>query len=178
MFLVLLLAACGSDEPAWAVAHASVVPTTSGIEGVQGWSFFTKRWGKASGDAAFVCTRAQSFTGTVVAGDSGCEGCLVAYDVEYTEMGSDCPEDIAADPAYQLPPTMGIGDVPDDYADLNPEEERAYGWYADIGGETMEPYGFAWDDALDWGGDPGPPGWNVGQAYALTSFIAWDLTGG
>ena len=173
--LFLLLLACGGGEPVWAVATASVVPTSTGIEGVQGWSFFTKGWGKATGDAAFVCTRAQSFTGSVVAAEPGCEGCVVAYELEYEDMGSDCDDSIASDPAYAIPALMGIGDAPEDYAAQNPNPDRSYGWYADLGGEGMEVYGFAWDDALDWGGDPGPPGWNVGQVYTLTPVLAWDL---
>lgn len=176
MPLLLVILACAPETPAWAVAQASVVPTPEGVEGVQAWSFYAENWGKAKGDGAFVCSRSQSFTGAVVAPDSGCEGCLVAYELEYTEMGTDCPDDLAVDPAYQLPILMGIGRVPDELADLDPNPGRSSGWYANLGGPKLEAYGFAWDDALDWGGDEGPPGWNVGQSYTLTSAIAWDLT--
>ena len=176
MILFLSLLACASDTAVWAVAQASVIPTASGVEGVQAWSFYAKNWGRASGDAAFVCTRAQSFVGDVVASDTGCEGCLVAYALAYAEMDSDCPDDLATDPAFALPVEMGIGQPSEAFTALDPNPDRSYGWYADLGGPELEPYGFAWDDALDWGGDPGPPGWNVGQAYTLTSAIAWDLT--
>lgn len=176
MLLVLpLLFGCASQEPIWAVAQASVVPSQGGLEGTQAWTFFTKRWGKAKGDAAFVCARAQTFSGTVVANPEGCVGCLVAYELTYEELGGDCPDDLATDEAYQLPLTMGIGDSPEAYADLDPHPGDSFGWYADLGGDAMEPYGFGWDDALDWGGDAGPPGWNFGQVYTLTSLVAWDL---
>lgn len=176
MLFPLLLLACASDEPVWAVANASMRPTSNGVEGVQGWSFFTRSWGNG-GEGAFVCTRAQSFTGEVVAAIGDCEGCLAAYELTYTELGSDCDDGIAADPAYQLPVTMGIGDALADYADLDPEPDRSFGWYADLGA-GLEPYGFAWDSALDWGGETGPPGWNQGQVYTLQAVIAWDIKGG
>jgi len=174
--LLLSLLACAPNTAVWAVAQGSVVPTSNGVEGVQAWSFYAKDWGRASGDGAFVCTRAQSFTGTVVAADSGCEGCIVAYELTYAEMGTDCPDDLATDPAYALPVEMGIGQVSDELVDLDPHPGESAGWYANLGGPKMEPYGFTWNDALDWGGDEPPPGWNVGQAYTLTSAIAWDLT--
>lgn len=171
----LWLFACGSDEPHWAVAQMTAVPGTSGVTGTQVWSFFSARWGAAEGDGAYLCSVGQTFIGTVTAPDAGCEGCLVAYDLAFSPLDGDCPDELGQTPAFDFPGKMGVGDAPSAYADLDPQDGRSLGWYADLGGGGMEVYGFAWDDALDWGGQAGPPGWNVGQVYTLSPVIAWEL---
>lgn len=176
---LLLLLACGSDDVAWAMDTMSVVPTSSGLVGTHTWHFFSSRWGEVKDDGAFVCARAQSFTGTVTspAQYEGCAGCTVSYRLSYDELGSDCPADLAEDPAYSVPTDLAIGDVPDELTALDPQPDRSMGWYAVLEGVVLEPYGFAWDDAIDWGGDPGPRGWNQGQTYTLWPAYAWDLAG-
>ena len=180
MFALLLVSACASDTPAWAVDVLSAVPTSTGITGTQTWHFFTERWGKAKEDDAFVCARVQTFTGEVTspAAYEGCASCLFSYALTFTEFDSDCDEALATDAAYVLPETLAIGDVPEDLVDLDPHPGRSLGWYAVFEGVQLEPYGFAWDDALDWGGDPGPPGWNEGGVYTLSPAYAWELADG
>lgn len=177
--LLVLLLACGSDAPVWAMNTVSAVPDANGVSGTQTWTFFTDRWGKAKEDDAFVCARAQTFTGVVTSAAQfeGCPTCLVAYDLVYEEMGSDCDDALATDPAYTVPETFAIGDVAEDLAALDPQGGESLGWYAVYEGVALDAYGFAWDDALDWGGYPGPPGWNEGQAYTLWPAFAWDLAG-
>lgn len=177
MWWIAGLLACASDDPAWAVNHMSVVPTADGIEGTQTWEFYTERWGRAKDDDAYVCARAQTFTGEVVATPSDCDGCRFAYTIYLDELGGDCNSIVAVDPAYELPYSIAVGDLPDDFVDMDPHSGRSLGWYASFDNETWVAHGFAWDDALDWGGDPGPPGWNDGQAYTLWPAYAWDLAG-
>ncbi len=175
--LLTLLLACGSDAPVWALNTMSVVPTSTGLSGTQTWTFYSGRWGKSKGDDAFVCARAQTYTGVVTSPVlyEGCADCLFAYELTYAELGSDCDEDLAADPAYRLPEVIAVGAVDDSIADLDPQGGESMGWYAQIEAGAVVPYGFAWDDALDWGGYPGPPGWNEGQVYTLWPAFAWDL---
>jgi len=177
--MLLLLLACGSSDVAWALDTMSVVPTSTGLSGTHTWHFFSSRWGDAKGDAAFVCARAQTFTATVTspAQYEGCAGCTVSYRLTYEEMDSDCADDLATDPVYAIPTDLAIGDVPEDLASVDPNPDRSLGWYAVMEGVRLDPYGFAWDDALDWGGDAGPRGWNQGQAYTLWPAYAWDLAG-
>lgn len=174
--LPLLLVGCGPRSVKWAVQDGVVTPDQSGLVGEQAWSFFANNWGSAKGDKAFVCARAQTLTGTASSPLPGCATCTVAYTLAVAETESDCDADLADDPSYTLPVAMGIGPVDDALAGMDPHEGRSLGWYASFDGENLEPYGFAWDAAIDAGEDPGPPGWNPGQSYTLWAAYAWDLS--
>jgi hypothetical protein len=173
--LVLLAAGCASDSPAWAVQHASVIPAETGLGGTQTWEFFTAKWAKTGSADAYVCGRAQLVGGDVTASLPGCDGCTVAYSVDLEELESDCADPLDSDPAYLTPRAFGIGDVPEVLADLDPYPGRSLGWFVSLDGVEMEPYGFAYDEALDWSGDLGAPGWITGQTYTLWPAYAWDL---
>lgn len=170
-----VLGGCASDEPVWAVHHASVVPGESGLDGTQTWEFFDAAWARSGDEDAFVCARGQLVTGALIAALPGCDGCLAAYTLEVAELESDCAAPYDADPAYTTPRAIGIGDVPDALADADPYPGRSLGWYLSVDGQQMEPYGFAYDEALDWAGELGAPGWTSGQAYTLWPAYAWDL---
>ncbi|MES2642053.1 MAG: hypothetical protein V4850_21395 [Myxococcota bacterium] len=175
MFWLILVAGCASDEPAWAVHHASAIPTETGLGGTQTWEFFDARWAGSGNEDFFLCARAQLLTGAVTAALPGCEGCTVAYTLDVAELESDCGAPFATDTAYVTPRAIGIGDVADALTDLDPYPGRSLGWYLSVDGVTMEPYGFAYDEALDWAGDLGAPGWSSGQTYTLWPAYAWDL---
>ncbi len=175
MLLVLLAAGCASDEPVWAVHHASLIPTESGLGGTQTWEFFTPEWAKSGDPSAFVCARGQLVTGAVVAALPGCEDCQATYTLDVAELESDCAAPLDTDAAYATPRAMGIGSVPDELADLDPYPGRSVGWYLSVDGVEMKPYGFAYDEALDWAGELGTPGWSTDQAYTLWPAYAWDL---
>lgn len=173
--MLLLLFACASDEVVWAVNHASVVPTESGITGTQTWEFFTKKWGKNHSETAFICARAQELTGTLSTSTKGCEGCLAAYSLTIQEIESDCEADLATDPAYATMLAFGVGDVPADYAEDDPHPGQSMGWYVSFDGSLLEPMGFVWDEAFDYAGEPGAPGWQNDQVYTFWPAAAWDL---
>jgi len=174
--VLLLLTGCTDSTASWAFQAGTVTPSASGLAGVQAWSFFTSAWGHAKGDGAFLCARTQELTGTTAAPLPGCVGCTAAYTLTVTEIDSDCDADLAEDPSYTLPVAIAIGPVDDALADLDPHPGRSLGWYASFDGVSLQSYGFAWDLALDEGGDAGPPGWNPGQTYSLGPSFAWDLT--
>lgn len=171
----LALAACASDEPVWAVHHASLVPTESGVSGTQTWEFFSEDWAQSGDPDAFVCARAQLVTGVVVAALPGCDGCVAAYDLAFTELESDCEGDLATDAGFATPPTIGLGDVPGDLDELDPYPGRSVGWYLSTDGVELTAYGYAYEEVLDWSGDVGAPGWRIGQTYTLWPAFAWDL---
>jgi hypothetical protein len=173
---LVLISGCASSAPSWAFQSGAVTPSASGLTGVQAWSFFTSAWGRAKSDQAFVCARSQEVSGTTAAPLPGCIGCTAAYTLTVSEIDSDCDADLADDPSYTLPVAIAIGPVDDALADLDPHPGRSLGWYASFDGVQLESYGFAWDIALDEGGDAGPPGWNPGQTYTLGPSFAWDLT--
>lgn len=166
---------CAKGDAVWAVQSASVVPGASGLTGTQAWTFFDKRWGKAKDDGAFVCARSQIITGAVTTPLPGCADCTVAYDLEVQEIGTDCDASLGEDASYTLPLAMAIGPVDDSLSAVDPHAGRSLGWYASFDGESLTPYGLAWDAAFDSGGEPGPPGWNPSQTYTLWSAFAWDL---
>jgi hypothetical protein len=172
------VAGCAKGDAVWAVQAASVVPGASGMSGTQAWTFFDSRWGKAKDDGAFVCARSQVVRGAVTTPLPGCTDCTVAYDLEVDEIGTDCDSELAEDPSYTLPLAMAIGPVDDSLAEIDPHPGRSLGWYASFDGESLTPYGLAWDAAFDSGAEPGPPGWNPEQSYTLWSAFAWDLASG
>jgi hypothetical protein len=172
---LLALLACASDDVAWAVHHASVVPSATGLTGTQTWEFFDARWADTRGADTFVCARAQELAGDVVAAPEGCDGCTVAYALTAAELGGDCEGALAEDRGYLASVTIGIGDVPAVLADLDPYPGRSLGWYASFDGGPAEPYGYAYVETLEWQGDLGSPGWVAGQAYTLWPAYAWDL---
>ncbi|MDP2307642.1 MAG: hypothetical protein Q8P18_16585 [Pseudomonadota bacterium] len=175
MYWLFLVAGCASDAPEWAVHHASLIPSETGLSGTQTWEFFSPAWARSGDPDAFVCARAQLVTGAVTAALPGCEGCTVAYTIDVAELESDCAAPLDTDTAYTTPRAIGLGDVPDALADLDPYPGRSLGWYLSVDGVEMEAYGFAYDEALDWAGDLGAPGWSTGQAYTLWPAYAWDL---
>jgi hypothetical protein len=172
--LLSLLLACASEDIAWAVNHASVVPDASGLTGTQTWEFFTKGWTPDSGDKHFACARAQTLDGAVASAPE-CKACTVVYTIAYEEIDSDCSDDYASDRSYQSLISFGIGDVDPDLAADDPHPDHSFGWYVSVDGSTMEPFGWAWDEAFNYDGDPGPPGWVEGRAYTLWPAVAWEL---
>ena len=108
-FVLLALAGCASDEPVWAVHHASFIPTETGLSGTQTWEFFSEDRAKSGDPDAFVCARAQLVTGSVVAALDGCAGCVATYELDVTELESDCADDLAADGDFVTPRAIAIG---------------------------------------------------------------------
>jgi hypothetical protein len=173
--LLLALLACASDDPTWAVQHASVIPAETGLTGTQTWEFFDAGWAHSGSADAFVCARAQIVDGDVASALPGCDGCVVSYSLGLTELESDCAAPLDGDEAYGTPKAMAIGVVPDDLTDLDPYPGRSLGWYVSVDGVELAPFGFAYDEALEWGGTLGAPGWVTGQTYTLWPAYAWDL---
>ncbi|MFZ5482065.1 MAG: hypothetical protein ACOZNI_35215 [Myxococcota bacterium] len=174
--MLLTILACASDDVAWGVHHASVVPSETGLSGTQTWEFFDGQWADSRDEKDFVCARAQTLLGEPVAAPQGCTGCTVAYAVVADELGGDCEGALADDESYLTAvATIGFGDVSDALADLDPYPGRSLGWYASFDGEKADAYGFAYVEGLDWQGDRGSPGWVPGQTYTLWPAYAWDL---
>lgn len=173
---LLLLVACASDDIAWAVHHASVIPTATGLDGTQTWEFFTTGWEKEHDPEAFSCARAQLVVGAVAPPLDGCADCLVAYEVIAEELDTTCAGPQATDASYGGSITMmAIGAVAPELEAADPYPGRSMGWYVSLDGATMTPYGFAYDEALDWGGQLGAAGWANDQTYTLWPAFAWDL---
>lgn len=170
-----LLAGCASDEPVWAVHHASFIPTETGLSGTQTWEFFSEAWAESGAPDAFVCARAQLVTGALVAALPGCDGCVAAYDLTVAELESDCTDDLATNASFVTPPTIGIGDVPGDLDALDPYPGRSVGWYLSTDGRELSAYGYGYEETLDWNGEVGAPGWRIDQTYTLWPAFAWDL---
>jgi hypothetical protein len=177
MMYALLLLACGGGDPTWALQHLEVQPTATGLDGTQTWEFFGAGWSEGRDDADFVCARAQTVVGDARAMPPGCPSCTVAYVIAATEIDTDCPAPLdTADTYARGIRVHAIGAVPETLADMDPHPGRSMGWYASLdGGETLTPYGFAYDAALDRDQEPGAPGWTNGGTYVLWAAYAWDI---
>lgn len=173
---MIFLLACASQDPHWAVNHLSLVPTEKGVEGTQTWEFFEKSWQKHRAEKTFVCVRAQSVTGTVVSPLEGCDDCRVAYTLESTDFDTDCASDVGNDSGFRASLSIAIGSaIPSDIAALDPYPGQSMAWYLAMDNETYEPWGFAYDEALDYDGELGRPGWVSDQYYTLWPAVALEL---
>jgi hypothetical protein len=177
--LLLLALACASDEPAYAVQHLSVVPTASGLTGTQTWEFFDAGWAEDRGAGHFLCARSQTVSAELTAAPEGCTGCLAAYLLTVAELETTCDGDISTSRSYSdVLVHLGVGEVPEQLLEADPWPGRSFGWYLSYdAGVTVEPYGWAYDEALDHDGELGPAGWVVGEVYTLWPAFAWDLRG-
>ncbi len=175
--LLILAIACASEEAVYAVQHLSVIPSASGLTGTQTWEFFGAGWAEDRSAEHHRCARAQTVTGTLTVPLTGCEGCVASYTIEVAELETDCEGELATSRSYsQVLLNFGVGDVPDDLADIDPYPGRAIGGYLSYdAGTTVEPYGWAYDEALDWSGELGAGGWVPDQTYTLWPAYAWDL---
>lgn len=172
MWWVWSLLACAQGEPAWAVAHGSVIPSETGLDGIQTWEFFSEDWGKKHDASAFLCVRSQEIQAQVL-GQHACEGCAVAYATSVIELETDCSGDAAAAPSFAGMVAMGVGPLP--------ASERASGsasmfaWYISYDGESYQRAGVAYNEDLYSDSASAPEGWVTGQAYTLWPEIAWQL---
>lgn len=179
MFLLILSMACGrgsSDTtPAWAMNEASVVPSASGVEGVQVWTLYSQRWERKLDDRYRICTVLQDLRGTVVASYEGCEHCTAMYELTLDELENDCPEGTLDDLVLDGMVAIGIGDVPADIAEDDPYPGSSLGWFISFNHESAEGHGFAYDEVLETGGAADGARWRSGQTYALSPAYAWEL---
>jgi hypothetical protein len=172
--VLLLLVACGSDRVAWAVNHASVSHDGDTLTGTHTWEFFREGWTPESGEEDFVCARAQRLAGNV-ASEPTCADCRHVYTLALEELETDCSGEFADSQAYSSLAAFAFGDVDASFADDDPHPSRSLGWYLSVDGEKVEPFGWAWDEALDYDGEVGGPGWSEGTTFTLWPAVAWEL---
>ena len=180
--MIWALLGCASGNPHWAINHLSLIPSSSSAEGTQSWEFFDKAWRNNRKDKHFLCARTQSITGKVVAPLEGCEGCITAYELSIEEIETDCSSDIseeaaavATDEGFAATLQIAIGDPAADFADMDPYPGKSMGWYLSTDNETYQPWGFAYQEGLDFDGETGAPGWTSGQVYTLWPAVALEL---
>jgi hypothetical protein len=173
LLLACLLLACADDTPAWAVQHASVVPTSTGMTGTQTWEFFNSEWKPERGEKDYLCVRAQTVTGTLTT-STDCPGCRAIWVLAVSELDSDCPDSLVEDASFSGPDVYAIGEVDASFADDDPYPDRSFGWAAGFGDGELAPMGWAWPEALELEGDAAP-GWALDRPYTLWPAVAWQL---
>lgn len=174
--MLLLWMACASNQAAFAVNVMSLIPSEKGLTGTQTWQFFDSGWAKNRNAKHYICGRAQSVVGTVVAPPSSCTGCDNAYQITPKDVDSDCGGDEAEEKGFAATIYIAVGKVSSDIADMDPHPDDSLGWYLSTDGEAYEPWGFAYDEALDFdGGVPGPSLWSKDRVYTLKPAVALEL---
>lgn len=179
MLLLVLGLACGggaSDTtPAWAMNEASVVPSASGLEGVQVWTLYSEHWERKLDDRYRICTLLQDLRGAVVAEYEGCVRCDAMYELTLDELENDCPEGTLDGLVLDGMVAMGIGEVPEDIAEDDPFPGSSMGWFISFNHESAEAHGFAYAESLDSGAAGEPARWRSGESYTLSPVYAWAL---
>lgn len=171
MIAALFLWSCASEEPAWAVLHASIVPSATGMEGTQTWEFFSADWSPDAGDQGYLCARAQTVVGTHTAASS-CPECRAVWENVVEELDSDCPAALAESADFAGPTLYAVGDVAERFADQEPWRDEGFGWAVGFDDGELVDVGFAYAEVLDAGGDA-PPGLAQGEPYTLWPAVAW-----
>jgi len=174
--MILLLLACSSDTPSWAVNHLSLIPSSRGIDGTQTWEFFDSAWGHNRSEKHFLCARAQTIEGSVAALPSNCPGCVAAYDLLATDLETDCDNEMGTENGFTATLHIAIGDPPEDLADLDPHPGDSMGWYLASGKDELQPWGFVYEEVLDYDGTQGLPGWVTQQIYTFWPAVALDIS--
>lgn len=168
---LLFLLACASEEPAWAVLHASVVPDAGGMVGTQTWEFFSAAWSPDAGDQGYLCARVQTLTGTLSASPA-CPDCRAVWALEVEELDGDCDETLAQSKDFGGPALYAVGEVATEFAAREPWPGEGFGWAVGFGDGELIEAGYAYAEALDLG-EVAPPGLAQGEAYTLWPAIAW-----
>ncbi len=172
--MLILLFACASDTPAWAVQHASVLPDDNGFTGTQTWEFFAEGWSPDAGSDGYLCARAQTIVGSTTT-VADCADCRVAYTLEVEELGTDCTGDLASSEAYVGPAIYAIAEVPESLASGDPHPGDSFGWFVAWGDEELSALGWAYPEDLDLTGEEGLPGWSADRVYTLYPGLAWSI---
>ncbi|MSQ03677.1 MAG: hypothetical protein EXR71_17625 [Myxococcales bacterium] len=170
--MIALFLAC-SNDPAWVVQRASIVPTSTGMEGTQTWEFYAAGWSPDAGDEGSLCTRGQTLVGALTTAPA-CPDCRAAYDLAVTELDSDCADALIRDPGFSGPALYAIGEVPADLLAEEPFPGEGFGWSEGFGDGSLIDVGYAYAEALDLGEVP-PAGLATGATYTLLPAIAWEL---
>jgi hypothetical protein len=171
--LSLLLVACASDTPSWAVQHASVLPTSTGMSGTQTWEFFSEAWSPERGDEGYLCARAQTLEGSLTT-SKACAECRAVWVLTVTELDSDCPDELVESARFAGPDLYAIGDVDEEFLFDDPYPDQSFGWSAGFGDGELVPMGWAWPEALELEGRAAP-GWSTERPYTLWPGVAWAL---
>lgn len=174
--LAVALPGCGGEAvPRWAVQHATVDVSTSGLQGYQVWELFGKKWKRKQAEKHHLCGLVQTVDGDLQGALDGCEGCEASYALRIEELESDCDPAWVSGDTYDGVRGYAFGDVPADQAGLDPYPGRSLGWYLSWDGETAEFMGFAWSEAIETGDGPPAQGWAPGERYVLEPAYAWEL---
>ena len=170
--MIALLVAC-SNDPVWVVQHASIVPSSTGMEGTQRWDFHSAAWSPDASDEGPLCARTQALVGTLTTAP-GCPDCRAAYDLVVTELDSDCADELNHDPGFSGPALYTIGDVPPELLAEEPYPGEGFGWSVGFGDGGLVDVGYVYAEALDLGELP-PAGLATGATYTLSPAIAWEI---
>ena len=148
-FGVFVSIGCGGPAPYWAVQHAEVTFEGDRIFGFQTWEFYSKRWRRNQSDQFHVCARVQQVEGTQVDPMSGCRECDSVYEITLTELESDCVDEIGSDYSYAGSTHYGLGPLTPELDKQNTHDGADLGWYVSWDGQTLEPLGYAWSEAVE-----------------------------
>jgi len=166
------LSACGGGDAAWAVQHATVDVSSSGVRGYQVWEIFDGRWDNKQTGKHHLCAVVQDLDGGLVADLDGCAGCEASYELTVDLLETDCepgtidPSDFAGVRAY------AFGDIPADQRDADPDPGRSVGWYVSWDGLQAEFMGFASPEVSD---SSAASSWQIDARYDLLPALAWEL---
>ncbi|RME20924.1 MAG: hypothetical protein D6798_19300 [Deltaproteobacteria bacterium] len=155
----------------WAVQHATVDVSSSGVSGYQVWEIFDRRWDDRQNSRHHLCAVVQQVEGGLVADFEGCDGCEASYELEVDLLETDCPADTVDPSVFSGVRGYGFGEVPSELRDADPDPGRSVGWYVSWDGQQAEALGFATpeDDTVD------ATGWQVDTRYELVPAVAWEL---
>jgi len=157
------------------VQHATIQLTDRGFEGFMVWEVYSRRWKKKHDPETHLCARVQRIQGVESEAQRGCPSCETTWLVSTEELDSDCSEPALSSQDFVGPAHMALGEVDPELEGVNPYPQQSLGWYLGWDGESVEPMGFAWDEAITL--DPAEAATRGGDVWILWPGFAWRVGG-
>ncbi|TNE85789.1 MAG: hypothetical protein EP330_24445 [Deltaproteobacteria bacterium] len=167
---IALIAGCGGGGvPVWGVDTFTLDPTGAEPVGIQRWDMFDADWEASGAPRDHVC-------GAVVLlhpepRTTDCPECVMAWSASPTLRETDC-EDLRAGEILRVT-AVGIGAMPEDLTNEDPHPGESLGAWVQIDDGGWLPHGWAYPEALDFGGAGGE--WDGETIFTLWPDNAWPL---
>jgi hypothetical protein len=163
------------EPSSWSVQHASALVDADGMSGYQTWEFFNEDWGDDKAEDDHVCARVQAIVGVETHSLEGCVDCVATWSVRTEEVDTDCAGEEGTKLGYASVATFAVGPLPDDLAADAPYGEDTLGWYLGWDGQSVDAFGYVWNERLDQGEPLLVSGLSPGERYVFWPAYAWDL---
>lgn len=166
-----LIAGCGDEGvPAWGVDTFTLDPTGDELVGIQRWDLYNADWWTSGAPRDHVCGAVVRLHPEPRTAD--CPDCVVAWSASPTLRETDC-ERVAAGDLLRVT-AVAVGSLSDELVNEDPHPGESLGAWVQIDGSGWLPHGWAYAEALDYGGTA--QDWDGDTVFTMWPDSAWPIT--